>query len=338
MILVTGGTGLVGSHLLFDLVRSRKNIRAIYRKNSNLNAVKKVFSYYVSSSEAKKLFSKIEWFEADIQDVPALNRAFTNVKYVYHCAALVSFDPKDAKALRRTNIAGTANIVNLCIANAVEKLCHVSSTASVGKPLEGINITEETTWNPEEDHSDYAISKYGAEIEVWRGTQEGVDAVIVNPGIIIGPGFWNSGSGLLFQKVSKGFKFHFPKITGFVDVKDVVTAMVALMNSEIKNEQYILVSENLSFKTVLNLTAKSLNRKPPSKELKKWMVFTGWIFQSAGSLFGLKKQLTRGSVKTLFDEWHFSNEKMKNDLDFQFTPIAESISETGKIYRSEIQP
>ncbi|WP_373057724.1 NAD-dependent epimerase/dehydratase family protein [Zunongwangia sp. H14] len=336
MILVTGGTGLVGSHLLFDLSRSQKKIRAIYRKTSDLHAVEKVFSYYTSTSEAKALFSKIEWRVADIQDVPALSRAFEEVEYVYHCAALVSFDPKDAKKLRQNNIAGTANIVNLCIANSIKKLCHVSSTASMGKPLEGNNITEATTWNPEEDHSDYAISKYGAEIEVWRGTQEGVDAVIVNPGVIIGPGFWNSGSGLLFKKVYKGFKYHFPKITAFVGVKDVVKAMQHLMASEIKNEQFILVSENLSFKTVLSLTAESLQKKPPSRALKKWMVFAGWMLQSLGSIFGFKKQLTRDSVYSLFDEWHFSNRKIKQYLDFQFSPVADCIAETAEIYQSKI--
>ncbi|MDT0675136.1 NAD-dependent epimerase/dehydratase family protein [Autumnicola musiva] len=335
MILVTGGTGLVGSHLLFNLTRSENKIRATYRKNSNIKAVEKVFSYYVSSSEAKNQFSKIEWFEADIQDIPALSRAFRGVKFVYHCAALVSFDPKDAKNLRNINIAGTANIVNLCIANSIIKLCHVSSTASLGKPLEGKTITEETAWNPEENYSDYAISKYGAEIEVWRGTQEGVHAVIVNPGIIIGPGYWDSGSGLLFSKVSKGFNFYFPKITAFVDVKDVVRAMQELMISDRKNEQYLLVAENLSFREVLCLTAGSLDKNPPSIELKRWMVFTGWIFQTFGSLFGFKKQITRDAVKTLFDEWHFSNKKIKNDLDFTFTPIADSVLKTGKIFKNE---
>lgn len=335
MILVTGGTGLVGSHLLFDLARSGAKIRAIHRESSNLEAVEKVFSYYISSAEAKKLFNTIEWVNADLLNIPALKLAFLEVDFVYHCAALVSFDSGDVHKLRQINITGTANVVNLCISNSVKKLCHVSSIASLGKPLSGKTITEKTPWNPEENHSDYAISKYGAEIEVWRGTQEGVEAVIVNPGVIIGPGFWESGSGPLFRKLDKGFNYYFPKVTGFVDVKDVVKAMQQLMTSEIKNEQYILVSENRSFKYVLEETAASLDKPAPRKRLKKWMVFVGWILQSIGSIFGYKKQLSRDSTKTLYDEWHFSNQKIKTDLNFQFQPLSESIKDTAKIYLKE---
>ncbi|MDT0685176.1 NAD-dependent epimerase/dehydratase family protein [Autumnicola psychrophila] len=335
MILVTGGTGLVGSHLLLDLARSGEKIRAIHRESSNLETVEKVFSYYVSSAEAKKLFNTIEWVKADILNIPALKLAFSEVDFVYHCAALISFDSGDVNKLRQINITGTANVVNLCISNSVKKLCHVSSTASLGKPLVGNKITEKTPWNPEENHSDYAISKYGAEIEVWRGTQEGVDAVIVNPGIIIGPGFWNAGSGPIFRKLDKGFNYYFPKITGFVDVKDVVKAMQQLMASEIKNEQFILVSENRNFKYVFKEAAASINKPAPRKKLKKWMILLAWIFQSFGSIFGFKKQLSRASKKSLYDEWHFSNKKIKNDLSFQFQPLSVSIRETGKIYLKE---
>ncbi|MDT0648540.1 NAD-dependent epimerase/dehydratase family protein [Autumnicola edwardsiae] len=335
MILVTGGTGLVGSHLLFDLARSGEKVRAIHRENSNLEAVERVFSYYAPSAEAKELFNAIEWVKADILDIPALKLAFSGVDFVYHCAALISFDSGDVNKLRQINITGTANVVNLCISNSVKKLCHVSSTASLGKPLKGKTITEITPWNPEENHSDYAISKYGAEIEVWRSTQEGVNAVIVNPGIIIGPGFWESGSGPLFKKIDKGFNYYFPKITGFVGVKDVVKAMQQLMASEIKNEQYILVSENPSFRDVMEQVAASINKPGPRKKLKKWMIFLGWIFQSFGSLFGFRQQINRTSAKNLDDEWHFSNKKIKDDLEFRFQPLSESIMDTGKIYQQE---
>ncbi|MDT0690711.1 NAD-dependent epimerase/dehydratase family protein [Salegentibacter sp. F188] len=335
MILVTGGTGLVGSHLLFDLARSGEKVRAIHRESSNLDTVEKVFSYYAPAAEAKKLFNTIEWVKADILNIPALKLAFLGIDFVYHCAALVSFDSGDVNKLRQINITGTANVVNLCISNSVKKLCHVSSTASLGKPLVGNTVTEKTAWNPEENHRDYAISKYGAEIEVWRGTQEGVDAVIVNPGIIIGPGFWDAGSGPIFKKLDNGLNYHFPKVTGFVNVKDVVKAMQQLMASEIKNEQYILVSENRSFKYVLEEAAASINKPAPRKKLKKWMIFLAWIFQSIGSIFGYKKQVSSDSTKTLYDEWHFSNEKIMNDLNFRFQPIAESIRNTGKIYKKE---
>ncbi|MCO4822775.1 MAG: SDR family oxidoreductase, partial [Flavobacteriaceae bacterium] len=196
MILVTGGTGLVGSHLLYQLVKADQDIRAIYRSEDKLALVKKVFSYYTEDFEF--LFSKIEWLKGDLNNIPLLEDAFKDVGYVYHCAAFISFDPSDYRQLRKINIDGTANIVNLSIINQVKKLCYVSSIAAVGQTETNETINENTEWNKENHHSVYAITKYGAEMEVWRGTQEGLDAVIGNPGIIIGPGFWRAGSGSLF--------------------------------------------------------------------------------------------------------------------------------------------
>src|SRR5690606_20249767 len=182
MILVTGGTGLVGSHLLYKLVSNGESVKAIYRREHKLELVKRVFAYYTQDFEA--LFSKIDWVDADITDVPKLSEAFQNVTYVYHCAAFVSFEPDKYHQLRKINIEGTANVVNLCVANNVKKLCYVSSIAAVGHHADAMQlITEETHWNPEDDNSVYAITKYGAEIEVWSGTQEGFDAIVGNPGI-----------------------------------------------------------------------------------------------------------------------------------------------------------
>lgn len=332
MILVTGGTGLVGAHLLYDLAQTHNNIRAIYRVNSNLIAVKNVFSYYCTQEKAEELFNSIEWIEADITDVPTLDEAFKGVTHVYHSAALVSFVIGHDAALRNTNIQGTANIVNLCIANSIQKLCYVSSIASLGKTNKKKFVDEETNWNPEEYHSDYAISKYGAEIEVWRGTQEGLNAIILNPGVIIGPGFWEMGSGLIFKKIDKGLKYYFPKVTGFVGVWDVVKAMIAVMNSPIKNEQFILVSENKSFKEVLELTAENLDRPKPSKKLKKWMVITGWIIQTFAGIFGYKRRLNKHSSTSLFEDTYYSNEKLIRELKFRFSSVKEAIEKTAEFY------
>ncbi len=336
MILVTGGTGLVGAHLLYDLVKSGKNVRAIHRESSDVSAAKKVFSYYTSAEDAERLFSKIDWAETGINDIPALTSAFNGIKEVYHCAALISFNPADNQKLRKINIEGTANIVNLCIANSVKKLCYVSSIASLGKSIQNKEITENNPWHPEESHSDYAISKYGAEIEVWRGSQEGLNVVIVNPGIIIGPGFWNSGSGLLFKKVDQGLKYHFPKVTGFVGVKDVVKAMQNTMEQPFKNEQFILVSENKDFQHVLSKIARSIDKPAPKRKLKKWMIFLGWIVQKSGRiLFGNEQNITRDMLKKLFETSNFSNQKTKKLVFNQFTSIDEVITETGNIYKKE---
>ena len=335
MILVTGGTGLVGAHLLYKLAQENNRLKAVVRPTSDISKARKVFGYYCEQKKADLLFNRIEWVTANINDIPTLETAFTGVDQVYHCAALISFDPADEKELRKTNIRGTANIVNLCIANKIKKLCYVSSVATTGSAKNNSRIDENTHWNPEDNHNDYAISKYGAEIEVWRGTQEGVDTVIVNPGVILGPGFWNSGSGKIFTKIDQGLKFHFPKVTGFVGVEDVVDIMMLLMKSPIKNENFILVSENLSFEEILKTTADLLEKPRPNRQLKKWMIGLGWILQKAGSLFGFKRQLTRDSVKGLYTETYYDNSKIRNSLNFEFTPVKKVLENTSKIFKKE---
>jgi len=337
MILVTGGTGLVGSHLLLELLKSGDKVRAIHRKDSDLQAVKRVFSYYIPADEIDFLFSKIEWKEADLNDIQALTEAFTGITNVYHCAALISFDTSDEKALRKINIEGTANIVNLCVAFKIMKLCYISSIATMDKSLGEKYVTENFTWNQEKYHNGYAISKHGAEIEVWRGTQEGVPAIILNPGVILGPGFWNTGSGQIFKKIDRGLNYHFPRTTGFVGVQDVVKAAIAVMGSNIQNEQYIVVAENLSFTEVLGLVAESIRKPSPKKQLKPWMVFIGWVYQSiANFLFGTKKIITREDNKLLFKHSFFSSAKLKSEFTFEYKPIKEVILETGKIFRKKL--
>lgn len=337
MILVTGGTGLVGAHLLYELAQNYERIRATVRPSSDIKAVRKVFGYYTENAEADKLFNRIDWVTADINDIPALTTAFEGIDHVYHCAALISFDPSDEKKLRKINIEGTANVVNLCIARKVKKLCYVSSVAAIGSGPSNTEIDETAKWNAEEDHNDYAISKYGAEIEVWRGTQEGVDTVIVNPGIVVGPGFWDSGSGQIFSRIDRGLKYHFPKVSGFVGVKDVVIAMTRLMESDIKNEKFILVSENLSFEYVLRSTAEYMDRPKPSRQLKKWMITMGWIFQKIGSWFGRKRQVTRDSIRGLYSKTYYNSSRVSETVRLEFTPMHKVFRDTAQLYLKETE-
>ena len=334
MILVTGGTGLVGAHLLYELVRAGEKIRAIHRENSDLNKVLEVFSFYSEAEEAEKLFHQIEWKVADLNNIPQLTAAFVEVQQVYHSAALVSFDPADEQELRKVNIEGTANIVNLCISCKVHKLCFVSSIAALGNITNADKIDETGKWNPEGKHNDYAISKYGAEIEVWRGTQEGVNAIIVNPGVIIGPGFWNSGSGKIFKKIDSGLSYYFPKVTGFVGVQDVAKSMVILMNSEKVNEQYVLVSENISFKQVFVWAAKALKRKKPKRKLQKWMIAFGWFFQKTGSIFGRKRSITYETINSLHEESFYDNSKIIQEINYQFEPMESVVKRTASNYKN----
>ncbi|MDB9961107.1 NAD-dependent epimerase/dehydratase family protein [Oceanihabitans sp.] len=334
MILVTGGTGLVGSHLLFDLVNTNQSIRAIYRDEAKLVLVKKMFSYY--SEESNLLYNKIDWVKADLLDIPTLTEVFTGITHVYHCAALISFDPKDYHKLRQINIEGTANIVNLCIANTISKLCYVSSIATLGKKDDNSIIDEETHWNPDADNSVYGITKYGAEMEVWRGTQEGLNAVIVNPGLILGPGLWNSGSGLLFKEVHQGLPYYVTGTSGYVDVKDVTECMIDLMNSDITNNRFILVSENLSFKQFTEITSRYLGVKAPRKSVTHLMLQIGWRCDWVKSFItGKPRRLTKQTAASALTIKNYSNKKIKDTINFKFTKIESSIKSISEQFLKE---
>lgn len=331
MILVTGGTGLVGAHLLYKLASSNQKVRAIYRNEHKLSNVKSVFSCYTGNYEP--LFNSIEWIEADILNIPSLSEAFKNITHVYHCAAFVSFEPDKYQLLRRTNIEGTANIVNFCISYNIKKLCYVSSIATLGNELNNKSITEETNWNPEADNSVYAITKYGAEMEVWRGTQEDLNAVIVNPGVILGAGIWHYGTGSLFKKARKGFKYYTSGSVGLINVEDVITIMVKLMKSDINNERFVLVAENWSYKDFLQALSNSVNTKPPKKLASVWLLNIGWkIDWLVHKLTGKRRQLTKHLAQSLTSKTFYSSNKVKDALKHNFKPIDETIVYVGHQY------
>jgi len=330
MILITGASGLLGSHLTLHLLEMGEPVRAIYRTATAIQKTKSVFELH----QKIELFAKIEWIQADINDVPSLEAAFQNVDRVYHCAALISFDPADEKALRKTNIEGTANIVNFCLAYGVKKLCYVSSIAALGDLKEGETlVTEATEWNPELAHSDYAISKYGAEMEVWRGWQEGLAVAIVNPGVILGlvPNSrdWQTGSSEIFSRVRKGLLFYTKGSTGFVTVGDVVKLLEQLMQSSISGERFIAVSENYSFEKLLQLVAHSLQAKPPSYYATPWLTAVYWRIDWLLSVLGRKRRLSQIMSHSLHQSHRFSNDKAIAELGFTFEPVAATIEKIG---------
>ncbi len=320
MILVTGGTGLVGAHLLYHLTQENDAIRAIYRTKNKLEKVKKVFSFY--TDDVTTSFNKIEWIQADITDVPSMIPVFTDVDYVYHCAALISFDPKDYLEMRKVNIHGTAIVVNLSVDAKVKKLCFVSSIATIGDAVNGQPITEENERNEQTKNYGYSITKFGAEMEVWRASQEGVEVVIVNPGVILGGGFFESGSGTLFTKINNGLPFYTEGITGFVGVEDVVKVMMSLVKSNIKNERFILVAENKSFKDVFFTMADALGKKRPSIRVGKWVTSIIWRFDWVLTKITRKTPfLTKQSAKSAHSKTVYSSEKIKKLLPFKFTAV-----------------
>ncbi|MEX0289171.1 MAG: NAD-dependent epimerase/dehydratase family protein [Flavobacteriaceae bacterium] len=323
MILVTGGTGLVGTHLLFHLLSRGFPVRAIHRANSDLQKVREVFSYYNHTPD--EYFNKIQWIEADLNDLPALEIAFKDITHVYHCAALISFDPKDFKLLQKINEEGTRNIANLCIDKGIEKLCYVSSIAAIGRSIDGAIATEENEWN-DNDANVYAMTKHLAEMEVWRASQEGVPVVIVNPGVVLGPGFWYGGSGALFRIAAKGPKFYPPGGTGFVTVNDVVRIMMKLMDSEITNKRFITIDKNLKYKEVLSNIAREFGKPTPKVALKFWQLSLLWRLDWLRSrVLGKRRKLTKKSVDSFRNPEIYSNRRVLGMLNFEFELMAEAV-------------
>ena len=233
---------------------------------------------------------------------------------------MISFDPNDEDELRKINIEGTANVVNCCIDFGVNKLCHVSSIAALGNPKEHeTTITEETEWNPEELQSDYAITKYGAEMEVFRGHQEGLEVVIVNPGVIFGYGFPKKGSDVIIQSVKKGLSFYTKGNIGIVSVEDVTNCMIQLMKSSVNGERFTLVGENISTKTLLDFIAEELNVKKPSIEATKWMTSIAWRMDwLVSKIANRKRKLTRSIATSSHSETTFDASKIELELQFVF--------------------
>ncbi|MBI1781284.1 MAG: NAD-dependent epimerase/dehydratase family protein [Sphingobacteriales bacterium] len=326
MILVTGGTGLVGSELLRQLMAQGKSVRAIYRSN---------ISAHLTEEENKK----VDWVNGDINDVLSLEDAMQGVEQVYHCAAVVSFNPKKKQELFHTNVEGTANVVNACLTNGVKKLIHVSSVSALGRIRKGETITEQTQWNEETNNSAYGKSKYYAELEVFRGIAEGLKAAVVNPTIILGPANWNDGSSALFKKAYDEFPWYTYGVTGFVDVRDVATAMIRLMESDISGERFILSAENRSYKEMLTMAAEGFGKKPPGKEAKKWMGELIWRLDKLKSIFtGSNPLLTKETTRTARAKVYFDNSKIVKALPgFQFRKMEDTIRETCAIYLQRIK-
>lgn len=328
MILITGASGMLGSHVLYQLCLTDNKIRAIKRENSNIEVVLKVFSFY--SDQPKRLLSKVEWVNADLLDEHQLDSAFSGVKKVYHCAAKISFSKKHENILFQTNVEGTKNIVDLCLHHGIEKLCHVSSVAAIGKTLDGGEATEQTLWADSPENSSYAMSKYQGELEIWRGIEEGLNAVIVNPSVILGPGNWDKSSARMFDLVWKGLRFYTPGGTGFVDVKDVAYLMIDLMESKVTSERFIISSENLSYKQVLGHIADSLSKPKPRWIANRFIMILAYGIQNFMTFFsGKEAQLSKELLKSGTKKTSYSNKKILESIPFSFQLIHQSCQEVS---------
>ncbi len=335
MILVTGGTGLVGSRLLFDLTSRGEKVRALKRNTSNLDGVRRVFSYF--SDTPGDLFYNIEWVDGDIRNIDSLMEAMHNIEYVYHAAATISFNTADRESLIFDNVNGTRNVVNACLANSVKKLCFVSSTSALGTAGKKGLIDETCMWVADRLNSGYSQSKFYSEMEVWKGIEEGLKAVIVNPSIIFGPGFWDKGSSSMFSNIFRGLRFYPNGVTGFVSVEDVSAAMIALMKSTRSAERYILSSENLSYKEVFRMIALSLGVREPYIEATPLLATLALRLEDLRCIFGAKRVLTQETINASRNKAYFSNAKFSDEFKVDFQPVKSTILKMADYFIRDVR-
>lgn len=318
-ILVTGGTGFIGSYLLRKLILDGyTHIRALRRKNSNWDLV-------------QDIKDQVDWIEGDVLDVFALEDAMQGIQKIYHCAAVVSYDPRDKKLMKKVNVEGTANVVNAALNAHISKMVYVSSIAAIGRNEKTKIIHENLKWEKNSLNSTYAKTKYLAEKEVWRGMAEGLPAVIINPSVVLGSGHWKKGSTMIFYSIWKGLKFFPQGSTGFVDVRDVVTLMVKMMNSNVTDARFIANGENWPFKKIFQLMAKSYSKKGPTIPVTPLLRSVAWRIEWFKSMIlRSRPMITKETSLLSMKSFLFDNTKSKEVFQFVYRPLEETIQETSK--------
>lgn len=321
-ILVTGGTGLLGSYVLRMLVNQGfTNISATCRANSPFDLVIDVKD-------------QIRWHEGDLTDGYFVQDIMADVQQIYHCAAVVSYDARERDEMMRVNVESTTNLVNEALHNSIKKFVHVSSIAALGRRKNMPIISENTKWERNPMNSNYAISKYLSEMEVWRAAAEGLTVAVVNPSIIVGGGFWNKGTARFFKNIARGFKFYPVGGSGFVDVRDVANFMLKLMNSDLHGERYVLNGENLSYQQFFKLVSSSIGAKMPNIRVNGFIREVAWRVEwLRARLFNTTSTITKETAENSARTWRFDNSKsLETFQDFKYRTIAESVENTGECW------
>lgn len=331
MVLVTGATGILGRVLVLELLKQGKSVRATKRKMSNLQEVKKSWDFY--TSQADEYFKKIEWVEVDFENFDSLRIALEGIEEVYHCSAKVSFYPKDEAEMFKTNIEGTKNLLYIAEEESVKKFLFVSSIAVFDKINEKGEIDEESEFDGKKQNSVYALSKYLSEMEVWRAYAEGMNTIIINPGVIIGSGNWGKSSGDLFPSFEKS-PFSFSGGTAYVDVRDVAKIAVILMEKEKFGERYIIISENKKYKEVADKIRQFLGKNESVILPKFWLNLGYGLNLALGWLFPYLRIISKENIKMLTEFTPISNKKIIKELNFQFISVKDSLDFHLKNYKN----
>lgn len=324
MNLVIGATGILGGHVVLKLLQNNQPVIAGKQKTSDLKKVEKLFSYY--DPNYKLLFEKIKWIDVDVNDIYSIEEALEGITNVYNCSGFVSFNKIDRKKLFQINESGTANLVNACLQMNISALCHVSSVATVNNSDYILPLNESVFWKSSGKESDYAISKYNGEREVWRGIEEGLNAVIVNPGVILSSGFWNQSSSQLFDVCYKGNKFYTDGQAGYIAATDVAACMIELVEKRLFANRYILIEDNYSFKEILSSIQTRLNRQKPSISAGKNLLELARIMDAIISAFsGKPRRITKPVIYAGLNKQSYSNNKIKEVFSMSFTPVNQAI-------------
>jgi nucleoside-diphosphate-sugar epimerase len=320
MILITGTNGLLGSYLAKKLLQQGKKVRGLKRITSDLS----LLGNYAN---------QIDWVTGDIMDVTSLEQAMFGIEQVYHCAAVISFSSHEANAMMKTNIEGTANVMNAALYAEVERVVHVSSIAAFGIHKPEKVIDEKTVYNEQKDMPNYYRSKQLAEREAWRAQAEGLNVVVANPGTILGAGKWDMEPNSVFRDVYAGLPFYTNGMNSFVDVRDVVDCLILLMEKGVNGEQYIIHSENVSFKDLLQNIAAVLGKRKPSfavsASLAKIAVVFEWL---KAKITGKRQLLTPEMARLANKEFRYSNQKIVHNFGVKFRSINETIADTAKVF------
>ena len=322
MIFITGGTGLVGSHILLFLAKENISFKALKRKNSSLKICQRIFKFY----NAEDLFDKIIWTEGEVNDIPSLEEGMKNCTKIIHAAAILSFHKEDQNLMWKVNVEGTANVMNVALAMKIKKVAYISSIAALGRNSTTETVDENCYFIESKKESNYAISKYYSEQEVWRASAEGMNVVILNPSVILGPGDWGIGSSQIFETIYNGLKFYTDGSTGYVDVIDVAKWTIKLLNSNIKNERFIINGENLTYRSACDSIASNFNKPKTTIKVTPLLKEVSWRLEFIRSLFTNKKPLlTKETVEMSMTKSSYSNKKIINSIGHEFIPISTSI-------------
>lgn len=335
MIFVTGSTGLVGSYLLHSLLKQGKHVKALLYNQKSLDRTRKIFKSLGSNPE--ELLKKVTWVEGDVLDVSILYEAMHDVDHVYHCAAIVSFDPGDRNLMMKVNVEGTTNVVNAALAAGVKKLCHVSSIAALGRTEESKVIDENSEWRNTSYNSRYSKSKYMAEREVWRASAEGLPVIIVNPSIILGYGHPEKGSTRLFKAIHKSSMFYGKGTNGYVDVQDVVKAMIGLMDSEIENERFVVSAGNFTYKEIFGMIATGFRKPEPRVAIPDLILEVIWRFESIRTAITRDKPLiTKETATTSKNNYYYSSDKLIRTIEYEYRPMKDTIESICNVIDEEL--